>query len=154
MKKTTFLIACFVAATGFMNAQSPRTLAEMPNTTNNPERTVQLPAAYYNSTATAVSDVAEGMTITTTFDLNAKIPFTGTYGNPGSNATNALLFDSGPHFNIPGPPKISQLQDATLGMGTYGFGCNPGGPFTIADDFVLAADSEISSMDFYGYQTG
>lgn len=154
MKKTTFLIACFVAASGFMNAQSPRTLAEMPNTTNNPERTVQLPAAYFNATTTAVGDVAEGMTITTEFDLNVKIPFTGTYGDPGNNATNALLFDSGPHFNIPGPPKISQLQDATLGMGTYGFACHPAGPFTIADDFILAADSDISSIDFYGYQTG
>lgn len=154
MKKTTFLIACLVAATGFVNAQSPRTLAEMTNTTNNPERTVQLPAAYYNTTTTAVSEVAEGMTIKTQFDLNAKIPFTGTYGDPGGNATSALIYDNGPHFNIPGPPKVSQLQDASLGMGTYGFGCNPAGPFTIADDFVLANDATIDSFDFYAYQTG
>lgn len=154
MKKITFMFACFIAAIGFMNAQSPRTLAEMPNTTNNPERTVQLPAAYFNSTSTAVGDVAEGMTITTEFDLNTKIPFTGTYGDPGNNATSALLYDNGPHWNIPGTPNISQLQDASLGMGTYGFACHPGGPFSIADDFVLANDASITSMDFYGYQTG
>lgn len=137
MKKTILSLVCIMGSFALMQAQ-----------------TVQLPNAYYTATTVAVQDVVEGRTVNTEFDLNVTIPFTGTFGSESRPEAATLLFDNGPHFNIAGTPNISQLQDATLGMSTYGSACHPGGPYSMADDFVLADDSDIEYMDFYGYQTG
>ncbi len=64
-----------------------------------------------------------------------------------------LLYDNGPHFNIPGSPNISLLEDQTLGLNTLGANASEGGGFSIADDFTLAEDSDITNVDLYGYQT-
>ena len=151
MKKFTLVLVGIVGLFGLSQAQTSRTISEIPNTMNQPERTVQLPNAYFNATNPSVRDAVVGMFVSTEINYEAKIPFTGTYGTEG---TNALLFDNGPHFNVAGSPNISMLQDSSLGMGTYGFAAHAGGPFSIADDFVLANDVNIDSIDFYGYQTG
>ena len=151
MKKSTLLLVGFVGLFGLSQAQNARTISEVPNTTNHPERTVQLPNAYFNSSTPSVKDAVEGMNVSTDFNFEVQIPFTGTYGTDG---TNALLYNNGAHFNVPGSPNVSMLQDTSLGMGTYGSACHPGGPFSIADEFVLANDADIDSFDFYGYQTG
>jgi hypothetical protein len=71
---------------------------------------------------------------------------------PATQNRGALVWDNGPHFNIPGSPNISQLQNTTLGQTTLGGGVS--GAFSIADDFTLTATYDISSVDLYGYQTG
>ncbi|QAA80394.1 T9SS type A sorting domain-containing protein [Aequorivita sp. H23M31] len=119
----------------------------------NSQRSAQLPAAYYNSGQSATMEVVEGRTVTSQFDAQSIIPFTGVSFAPRGSLVPELLYDNGPHFNIAGPPKVSRLEDLSLGMGTFGSACNSGGPFTIADDFVLSADAEITTMDFYAYQT-
>lgn len=74
---------------------------------------------------------------------------------PVSQNRGALVWDNGAHFNIPGSPNISQLQNTTLGQTTLGGGCynTAVGNFSIADDFTLTSTYEITSIDFYGYQT-
>lgn len=121
--------------------------------TSSGRTSVELPAAY-NQPSSAVMEVAEGRTVTSSFNPQVFVPSTALYGSSRSNLTNDLLFDSGPHYNVEGPPKVSLLQDTSLGMATYGFACNPSGPYTVADDFTLTDDAEISSIDLYAYQTG
>ncbi|MEM0519416.1 MULTISPECIES: T9SS type A sorting domain-containing protein [Aequorivita] len=151
MKKTTLLLSCFVAFTGLVNSQS---IADLPNVINNPQRTAPAPAAYFNNTnAVPMAEAVAGMT-STSFDPNQRIPFTGTYGDPNNNATAALVYDNGLVYNIPGPPMVSMLQDASLGMSTYGFGAQFGSSNSMADDMVLTGDFDITSIDVYAYQTG
>ncbi len=151
MKKITLLVSCFVAFTGLVHAQS--SIADLPNVTNNPERTSPAPAAYFNNTH-AVPQAEVEATGTSIFNPNQRIPFTGTYGDPNNNATAALVYDNGPVYNIPGPPAVSMLQDASLGMGTYGFGAQFANTNSMADDMVLTGDFDITSIDVYAYQTG
>ncbi len=77
-------------------------------------------------------------------------------GQPLSREYNgtegALVFDNGPHFNVPGSPNLSVLQNTTLGQNTLGAGVS--GDFSIADDFTLTSTYEITAVDMYGYQTG
>ena len=96
----------------------------------------------------------------TTFNAEAQInftPFQVEYTQPVSNfepdGTQALLYDNGSAFNVAGPPPLSVLQTA-LGMNSYGLSIANASNFSIADDFTLAADADISSIDFYSYQTG
>ncbi len=76
-------------------------------------------------------------------------------GEPVTNNSQnrgALIFDNGPHFNIPGNPNISQLQNTTLGTNTLGAGVS--GAFTCADDVTLTGTYDVVSVDLYAYQTG
>ncbi len=119
---------------------------------NTYSRTAELPAAYSNSTATAIG---ENIGIISNNGYSAgRVPFTGTYYNPGPNATASLLYDNGPYYNVPGSPNVSFLQDASLGMGTYGFGASAVNGYSIADDVTFADDVDITSIDVFAYQTG
>tara|TARA_R110002049_G_scaffold80597_1_gene205005 strand:- start:358 stop:1371 length:1014 start_codon:yes stop_codon:yes gene_type:complete len=64
----------------------------------------------------------------------------------------ALIYDNGPHFNVPGNPNISLLQNTALGTNTLGSGVS--GDFTCADDVTLTATYDVASIDLYAYQTG
>ncbi len=113
-------------------------------------QTVQLPAAYYNSTGTAVGDTT-GVTSTIERDDNLRVPFTGTYY---FQSPDAIVYDNGPYFNVAGPPDISFLQDASLGMSLYGFGAQFTAGNSMADDVVLTDSYDITSIDVFAYQTG
>lgn len=113
-------------------------------------QTVQLPAAYYNSTGTAIGETT-GVISTIERDDNLRVPFTGTYY---FQSPDAIVYDNGPYFNVAGPPDISFLQDASLSMGLYGFGAQFTAGNSMADDVVLAADYDITSIDVFAYQTG
>lgn len=64
-----------------------------------------------------------------------------------------LLFDGGPILNQ--PPDQSVLQDLSLAMGTYGFGCQISAGNIMADDFMVGAEGWIvQELVFFHYQTG
>ena len=115
--------------------------------------TAKAPIAYFTTEAASLGEEVSGMG-TTPFNPNRNIPFTGTYGNYGSNAAAALVYDNGSHFNIPGPPPVSMLQDASLNMSLFGFGAQFSAGNSMADDMVLTGDFNITSIDVYAYQTG
>ena len=83
-------------------------------------------------------------------------PFQVTDFNPhyAPDGVQSLLYDNGSVFNIAGPPMVSMLQDTSLGMDTYGFGAQVTANNRLADDFVLDTGADITSFDFYSYQTG
>jgi len=58
-----------------------------------------------------------------------------------SDGTKGILWDNGPLITEPGGGSggsdYCALQDATLNMGTYGFGCQLGATNSICDDFVV-----------------
>src|SRR5690554_3389173 len=115
----------------------------------------QLPAAYNSSSWTIVNERTNGEGATTITGVDSGsfiIPNTSTANAPeGTQAT--VVYDNGPHVNMPGTPDLSILESATLGMDTYG--ANITHPsFSIADDFELVAETEITGVSAYAYQTG
>jgi hypothetical protein len=180
MRKITLLLGCLIGLSGAVSAQdlqpssdidglldrlsqlkdnmgdvSSYFTQEEQSTLRNyfiSQQEVALPAAYYNNSHS--SAVIEGGVSNDPVNLNTRIPFTGTYYYPGNNATASLLYDNGPYYNVPGTPNVSFLQDATLGMGTYGFGAAAINGFSIADDVTFTDDVDITSIDVFAYQTG
>ncbi|QAA82038.1 T9SS type A sorting domain-containing protein [Aequorivita sp. H23M31] len=140
MKKITFLLGGLIASIGVANAQH-----------------VQLPAAYSNPVSVLEQDMSIQPTdASVAVNLNGTIPYTATYGNRGNNA-DPLIVSTGPYFNVAGTgggPDKSYLEDASLGMGTYGAGAQIASGNSVADDFVLTATYNITSIDVYSYQTG
>ncbi|MEH6763489.1 MAG: T9SS type A sorting domain-containing protein [Aequorivita antarctica] len=144
MKKITMLIFLSFCAMGFSQNKATNEPADQNS------QTVQLPAAYYNSTGTAIGETT-GVISEGTRDFGISVPFTGTYY---FRSPDAIVYDNGPYFNVAGPPDISFLQDASLGMGNYGWGAQFTAGNSMADDVVLAADYDITSIDVFAYQTG
>src|SRR5690554_6240048 len=103
MKKTTLVLCAFIASVGLMKAQQ-----------------VQLPAAYYNTSASAaVMDVAvQTENVSAERNLNVNIPFTGTYGPSSTSMRADVIYDNGPFWNVEGSPNVSLLEVNTLGMTT------------------------------------
>ncbi|MCD4690838.1 hypothetical protein K8S17_05185 [bacterium] len=65
-----------------------------------------------------------------------------------------VLWDNGPLMNY--EPDQSMLQDATLGMGTYGFGHQFYYENWMAEDFTIPEGDmwNIETITFFAYQTG
>jgi hypothetical protein len=87
------------------------------------------------------------------------IPMQLKIGNETEIVTNRLaLYNNGPIVNSPGTGANgmdeSMLQVSSLGMTTYGFGCQLSGANTIADDFEVTGTWTIESFEFFAYQTG
>jgi hypothetical protein len=76
----------------------------------------------------------------------------------GPNGTRDVLYDNGPLVTAAGVGSngsdYSELQDASLGMGTYGAGFQISAGNSMADEFVVTGNWDISSFTFFGYQTG
>ncbi len=76
-----------------------------------------------------------------------------------SSRSRELIWDNDPIITAEGVGSngsdYSELQDASLGMGTYGFGCQISQGNTLADDFEITADwHNLAYITFYAYQTG
>ena len=112
-------------------------------------QSVELPAAYFNNSATTIGENAGGPLNTGPRDTN--LPFTGTYY--GNMAPNAMLYDNGPYWNTPGSPNVSLLE-SSLGMNTLGSGVQYSAGNSVADDVVFPDDVEVTSIDVFTYQTG
>lgn len=134
MKKITFLALFSFCAIGLSQAQN-----------------VELPAAYYNNSATTVGENA-GIVNNGPRNTNVSIPFTGTYYN--NMAPNGLLYDNGPYWNTAGSPNVSLLESVTLGMNTLGSGAQFGSGNSVADDVIFPEPVEITSIEVFAYQTG
>ncbi len=77
------------------------------------------------------------------------------HNNPATESMMPVLaYTSGSVVNVPGNPDISLLEDVALGMNTLGGGMQVANNNRMADDIILSDDYDITSMDFYGYQTG
>ncbi len=112
-------------------------------------RTSNIPAAFANA-----NDMKAGVSASAGMTTYNVTTFNGTsFTNNGNSMLPELAYTSGPYFNIPGTPDVSQLQDASLGMGTFGFGAQIVAGNRVAEDFVLADDYDITSMVFYAYQS-
>lgn len=116
---------------------------------------MQLPAAYYNGSATPVAETAGITAGSVLLDPdNLQIPFTGIYGPHANNMAPDLVYDNGTFVNEPGPPALSIVENVSMNMSTYGFGVQYTSENSIADDFMLTEDYDITSIDTYVYQTG
>ncbi|QIE60721.1 T9SS type A sorting domain-containing protein [Rasiella rasia] len=81
--------------------------------------------------------------------------FNGTvYHNPESTRQMPVLaYESGPYFSIAGTPDVSLLEDTTLLMQNYGYGVQVVNDNRIAEDIILADDYDVTSMEFFAYQS-
>jgi len=72
--------------------------------------------------------------------------------------TGRVLFNNGPLVNSPGTgaggADESNVQQAALGMDTFGINNAFSAGYRIADDFRLASRSQLQKIKFYAYQTG
>lgn len=152
MRKNTILSICIFGAMIYgLQAQNLQSSVDVV-TPNNAERLVQPAQAYFNSSGISVGEevIDKSMLERPQLDPNVRIPYTGTHGSPETD----LLYDNGPHINMPGNPNLSMLESTTLGMNTIGSNISADGGYSAADDFVLDEESSIDFIDVYVYQTG
>jgi len=75
-----------------------------------------------------------------------------------ADGTKDVLWDNGGFVTAPGAGSggtdYSELQDASLGMGTYGTGFQISASNSVCDDFDVTGTWNVTSFTFFGYQTG
>ena len=145
MKKITLLLAFSIGFSGAITSQ------EQKLQTNK----FDYPTAYYSSETIAHGETnSQKINYSNTFfDLGVPIPNTGKIYQQRPGGINALIYDNGPHFNLPGSPNFSRMEDVTLLMDSYGFNVTYNA-YHVADEFTLTDQTQITSIDMYGYQTG
>ncbi|MGO3184299.1 MAG: T9SS type A sorting domain-containing protein [Aequorivita sp.] len=160
MKKLTLLITlCFIGSVGIINAQNQIGEVDSSAKANSSQRTVKLPAAYFNTTTAPERETAQGVENSEiSIDLQGvQAPFLGAYGpvaRPDGTEEfgENLIYTSGPFINE--RPDLSIMEDVSEGMGTYGVGLQKSSNNSVAEEFTLPMDFDINSIDVYSYQTG
>src|SRR5690554_1494371 len=149
------LFTCFMVMAPPTSAQSD-TQSFKTNSTAVGMESQQLPAAYNNSSWTVVNERTNGEGEITISGIDAGtfiIPNTSTASAPeGTQAT--VVYDNGPHINMAGTPDLSVLGSVTLGMNTLGGNVSNSLGYGISDEFELVAETEITGITAYAYQTG
>lgn len=80
--------------------------------------------------------------------------------DPGMHyqVAGGIIYTNGPYFSVAGGgfggADLSLLETVTLGMNTLGSGHQATAGNRIADDWEVTEPVEVSSIDFYAYQTG
>lgn len=136
--KKIILLGCFIFLYGMTNAQEQHTW----------------PAAYSNITQPTVGEKTSPAEGIPTFDPTVTIATSESsilFNRPDEGD---LLYDNGSVFNEDDPELLSVLQSVSLGMSLYGSNVNLDLGYSMSDDFTLDNPAEISSMEFYTYQTG
>lgn len=94
-------------------------------------------------------------------DYNQNPPAASTEIPDLSNSNQVLggiIYSNGPVFNVPGGgfggADLSLLENISVGNTTLGAAHAAASGFRIADDWVVAESVEVTSIDFYAYQTG
>lgn len=82
------------------------------------------------------------------WDPNTVLP--STVGTPEDD----VIYDNGPHINVPGNPNLSLLEAVALGANTLGINVSNDLGYGAADDFTLDSTYKIDFIDVYSYQTG
>jgi hypothetical protein len=139
MKKITILMALFFSTIGIGQNLSQETVQPYNGQT-----------AVRTSTATTQTEAATSLGLSTSTRA-----YNGTsYNNPATESMMPVLaYTSGPYFNVPGAPDLSVLENVTLAMGTFGSGVQISAGNRISDDIVLADDYDVTSMEFFAYQS-
>ncbi len=73
------------------------------------------------------------------------------------SSSRVVLFDNGPLVNSPGTGSggaDESILQSNLGMSTYGSGMQQSAGNSVADDFTVTGNWNISGFEFFGYQTG
>ncbi|MEX0997256.1 MAG: T9SS type A sorting domain-containing protein [Flavobacteriaceae bacterium] len=69
-----------------------------------------------------------------------------------------VIYSNGPYFNVAGGgfggADLSLLENLSVGNTTLGNNHSTSGGFRLADDWVVTETVEVTSIDFYAYQTG
>lgn len=151
MKKFTLFAFLLLFVIGFGQSKSQAQSKEIKAPTDSYTRTAELSAAYLNPSAKTLSEDVGELSIGQN-DIKIIAPFTGTYDK--NRTPNTVLYHNGPYWNTPGTPKLSILESVTLGMNSIGSQAKFIDGTSIADDVVFAYDVEITSIDFFAYQTG
>ena len=156
MKKITWLfLAFFIALCGINNAQKPQAALQNANSIIPFQQDITLPVAYYNTSAFSGESVPGIVSkINKKSAPHFRIPNTGVNYDPNSDAPNELIYDNGPHINMPGAPDLSVVEDLTLNMSSFGGNIQKTTGFSMADDFTLTQAYDITYIDVYTYQTG
>lgn len=120
---------------------------------------------YYEFTLSFVAVLVALVTVqlsaqTVAFEAANELELTES-GVPGYTdfiVTGGSLYSNGPLVNMPGGGAggndLSLLESLTLGMNILGFGHALTTGYRVADDVTFDTDVEITSFEFYAYQTG
>ncbi|MCR9182133.1 MAG: T9SS type A sorting domain-containing protein [Flavobacteriaceae bacterium] len=85
---------------------------------------------------------------------NTEIINTGTH----YQVAGGVIYSNGPYFSVAGGGSggadLSLLETTSLGMNTLGAGHQTSAGNRVADDWELTDNVEVTSIDFYAYQTG
>lgn len=94
-------------------------------------------------------------------DYNQNPPAASTEISDFSNSNQVMggvIYSNGPVFNVAGGgfggADLSLLENVSVGNTLLGAGHAASTGFRIADDWVVAETVEVTSIDFYAYQTG
>lgn len=125
MKKITFTLSIFSLTVMFITGQMTAQVAE--NVTE------------YNQNPTAVS------TESTSFSNNYEV-------------MGGIIYSNGPYFNVAGGgfggADLSLLENSSVGNTTLGSNHGSVNGWRIADEWEVTENVEVTSIDFYAYQTG
>jgi len=94
-------------------------------------------------------------------DYNQNPPVSSAEVTDFSNSNQVMggiIYSNGPYFNVAGGgfggADLSLLENISVGNTTLGNNHSTSGGFRIADDWVVTETVEVTSIDFYAYQTG
>lgn len=157
MKKINYFAIAFALILGSYGfAQESSQDHQQQNTGNTP---VEWEGAYLNGVSTPNAETTSGIQnspvqINTNHTQKAYFGSYGQYRPDGTSGFGeSLIYTNGPIVDTQNEPDLSVLQD-NLGLDSYGFGVQKGSTNSLADDFTLTEDFDISKLDFFLYQTG
>jgi len=99
---------------------------------------------------------AQNDCVANTRDMAPAIPVISQEGFKKSDPTRAILYNNGPLITHPGAgaggAHVSMVN--TPYSDIYGSNCNKAAGYSLADDFILDAQSTVETINFWAYQTG
>lgn len=148
---------CALILGNYIIAQNSDPSALNPQEKDNEPTPIEGPAAYSKITSTPISETTQGVE-SNTVEINLNHTgkaFYGTYGELQPDGTSgfgeSLIYTNGPLTESNSDLSILQTN---LGLGLFAPGVQKESDNSIADDFTLTNDFDITEMDFYLYQTG
>ena len=160
MKKFTLLLACFVAFSGLMNAQNPKSIAEVPNTTNSP---IYSQGVTVTTTATVLFEKPLGAQNFEAFRPTTQHTITTTHGpsvisaNRGAMVVTPYTDKTAFEADYPGTfimedfsggPGVGAIQACGPVVSSAGDGCFPAGE--LEDGFTITVSTGGNDVIYIG----